>query len=129
MKNNKSHPAYNVQERFGNIKVIDFDTHGNLSGLLNILRKDFNIDKITIQTNGTFNATWVRDSLINEVSIVIAPMLIGGSDTQSLIGGESLHTFEDLTKIKALELIECNQLDNSFLHLRYTVIHPTLIEK
>jgi len=56
-------------------------------------------------------------------------MLIGGKDTQSLIGGESLHSFEDLNKVKALELIECTQLENSFLHVRYRVLHPTVIER
>lgn len=54
-------------------------------------KKEFGIERITIQTGGTLNAELLRLGLINEVSIVVAPALIGGKNTQSLIGGESFH--------------------------------------
>lgn len=126
--NNSGHPAYRIQDKFPNIEIIDFDTRNNPKGLLNKLYQHYGMERLTIQTGGTFNTTWIREGLIDEVSIVIAPMLVGGRDTQSLIGGESLHSFEDLAKVKALKLLECNQLKNSYLHVKYKVLHPTVLE-
>ena len=52
---------------------------------------------------------------------MVAPCLIGGRDTMSLISGESLVTDEDLKGIKSLELMEANVLKDSYLELRYRV--------
>ena len=82
-----------------------------------------NIDRITIQSGGTMNSILIREGLIDELSVVISPALIGGNKTSSLVDGESLRTDKDLSKIKALELIDCKKLDNSYLHLRYRVIN------
>ncbi|MFZ2189280.1 MAG: dihydrofolate reductase family protein, partial [Candidatus Magasanikiibacteriota bacterium] len=71
----------------------------------------------------------LRARLIDEVSIVIAPCLIGGTNTASLMGGESLHSEDDLLKIKSLELIEAKTLTNSYIHLRYKVLNDTKIDK
>ncbi|HSW88624.1 MAG TPA: dihydrofolate reductase family protein, partial [Candidatus Saccharimonadales bacterium] len=92
-------------------------------------KEEFGIEKITIQTGGTLNAELLRLGLIDKVSIVVAPCLIGGRNTQSLIGGESLHTEEDLKKIKALKFIKCDILKNSYLHVQYEVINQTSIDK
>ena len=70
----------------------------------------------------------MRLGLIDRVSIVVAPCLIGGRDTQSLIGGESFHREEDLRNIKTLKLIENSTLKNSYVHLVYEVINETIIE-
>jgi riboflavin biosynthesis pyrimidine reductase len=35
---------------------------------------------MTIQSGGTLNAKWVRLGLVDEVSVVIAPLLVGGKD-------------------------------------------------
>ena len=78
---------------------------------------------MTIQTGGTLNAILLRAGLIDHLSIVIAPALIGGKDTATLIDGESLHSPKELSKIKALKLIKCDTLENSYLHLQYDVIN------
>lgn len=92
------------------------------------MKEEFDVERITIQTGGTLNAVLLRLGLIDTVSIVVAPCLIGGKDTQSLIGGASLHREEDLEKIKALKLTRCNVLKNSYLHIQYDVINETRIE-
>lgn len=91
-------------------------------------KEEFGINRITIQTGGTLNVHFLRLGLIDQVSIVIAPALIGGSNTQSLIGGESLHNEIDLKNIKALKLIKRETLKNSYIHLVYKVINETSVE-
>ena len=92
------------------------------------MKEQYHAEKITIQSGGTLNSAWIREGLIDKVSIVIAPCLIGGKDTQSLLGGESLHTEADLKKIKTLKLIKCDVLENSYLHVQYNVVNETKIE-
>lgn len=118
---NKKHPAFTVQKFHDNIVPILFEKGINLKELLTQLKVQFGVKRITIQSGGTLNAYWVREGLIDRVKIVVAPCLIGGSDTQSLIGGESLHTEEDLKKIKSLELISIKKLKYSYLEVVYKV--------
>lgn len=117
---NKHHVAFKVKEKYPNIEVI-YEKEINLSSLLTKLKKDYGIKRITIQSGGTLNSYWVREGLIDRVKIVIAPCLIGGSSTQSLIGGESLHTEKDLKKIKPLEMVSVRKLKHSYLEVLYKV--------
>ncbi len=125
---NKDHPAYKVKHTFSNIEVIQYDNQVDLSDLMSKMKNQFGVKRITIQSGGTLNAEWIRKGLIDNVSIVIAPCLIGGTNTQSLVGGESLHSEEDLKLIKTLKLVKNETLKNSYIHLKYEVINHTKIQ-
>lgn len=56
------------------------------------------------------------------VELVVAPVLIGGKDTATLIDGQSLHSESELSELGVLKLIECKVLEDSYLRLRYKVI-------
>lgn len=84
--------------------------------------KKYGAKAITIQSGGTLNGKFLRDNLIDYVNIVIAPLLVGGKDTSTLIDGESIISSKELGKLKALKLIECKQLDDSYIQLKYKVI-------
>lgn len=120
---NKDHPAFLVQNSHKNTIPILFEKKINLQELLAQLKDRYGIKRLTIQSGGTLNAMWVREGLIDRVKIVIAPCLIGGSNTQSLIGGESLKTEEDLGKIKPLELVSVKKLKHSYLEVVYKVLN------
>ena len=81
----------------------------------------YNAERLTIQSGGNLNGLFLRNNLIDYVNIVIAPLLVGGKDVSTLIDGESISSLKELDKLKALELIECKQLDNSYIQLRYKV--------
>ena len=57
------------------------------------------------------------------VDIVVAPVLIGGRDTSTLIDGRSLLSQSELPALGVLKLRECVVLEDSYLRLRYQVIH------
>jgi len=118
---NENHPAITMQVE--NLEVISYKDKVNFKSLFMKFKSDFGIDKITIQTGGTLNSILLRQGLIDHISIVLAPCLVGGKDTSSLIDGESLHSKQDLINIKPLKLISCEQLDNSYLHLKYDVLN------
>lgn len=123
---NKNHPAFLIKEK--NIEIIFYEKEIDFTNLFFKLKTDYHIDRITIQSGGTLNAQFIRLGLIDEVSIVIAPCLIGGFKTQSLIGGESFHSQKDLQKIKALKLKECKVLKNSYIHVLYEIVNDTYLE-
>ena len=68
------------------------------------------------------NGDFLKENLIDYVNIVIAPLLVGGENTTTLIDGKSISKEEELNKLKALELLECNVLKDSYIQLKYKVL-------
>lgn len=124
----RSHSAFELQEQYPTMHILFYENRINFVDLFHRFKEEFNIERVTIQTGGTLNAEFLRLGLIDYISVVIAPCLIGGKNTQSLIGGESLHIQEDLKHVKALKLTKCDVLNNSYLHLQYEVINNTVVK-
>ncbi len=120
---NRDHPAYKLRNKYKNIEIVEYTNNVNFADLLSRMKNKYNAEKITLQSGGSLNAQWLRLGLVDHVSIVIAPCMIGGTNTQSLVGGESLHNQGDLMKIKALKLVKCEVLKNSYIHVYYDVIN------
>lgn len=117
---NKNHPVYDIKDKYNNIDVLYYDNL-DLTMLMEDLYLKYNVENLTIQSGGSLNGLFLRSNLIDYVNIVVAPLLVGGKDTPTLIDGESISNEEDLYKLKALELIECKQLNDSFIQLKYKV--------
>src|SRR3989338_1827407 len=118
---NTSHPAFQAKEKHPNIEIISYDTQIDFSDLFKRLRTDYKADRLTIQSGGTLNSVLLREGLIDRVLLVVAPALIGGRNTSTLIDGESLHSPDELNKIRALELVQATALKDSYLLLEYKV--------
>jgi 2,5-diamino-6-(ribosylamino)-4(3H)-pyrimidinone 5'-phosphate reductase len=125
---NKDHPVYQVADQLGNVVVMKYDGQVNLKDLFETLKREWGINRVTIQTGGTMNAAFLRQGLVDHVSLVVAPLLVGGKDTSTLVDGESLHTVEELAKVRALKLVKCNVIKDSYIHLTYDVVPETRIE-
>ncbi len=69
------------------------------------------------------NTELMRSGLINFVSLVVAPVMVGGHNTASLLGGASLESDNDLMLLKPLELVDVDKLNSSYLHVRYKVLN------
>jgi len=124
LTSNKNHPAFEYENE-ENLKIMYYENGINFVDCFYQLKYKYNISNLTIQTGGTLNSILLREKLIDKISIVIAPALIGGKDTSTLIDGVSLQTFEDIKKIKALKLIENKTLNDSYINLKYEVINET----
>lgn len=116
---NAVHPAFHVQEK--NLHII-YQNQLSLSDALAKLKAEFGCERITIQSGGTVNSLFLREKLFDYVDIVVAPVLIGGKDTSTLIDGQSLMSKSELSRLGVLKLQECLVLENSYLRLRYKVI-------
>ncbi len=119
---NKNHPAFKFKN-VDNLRTIHYPDKIDLPDLFRRFKKEYGIKRITIQSGGTLNAELIRQGLIDKVSIVIAPLLVGGEDTPTIMDGESLRSLDDLSKIKPLKLVSITKLKKSYLHLKYDVLN------
>ncbi len=118
---NKNHPAFKLKDK--NLKIIFYNNTIDFTELFEKLKNEYAIEKVTIQSGSLMNSILIREKLIDRVSLVIAPALIGGKDTPSLVGGASLGTDKDLEKVRALKLVKSETLKSSYIHLVYEVIN------
>ena len=116
---NASHPAFGVKQE--NLHIIRQEKT-NLRDALARLKKEFGCERLTVQSGGTVNGLFLREKLFDYADVVVAPALIGGKDTSTLIDGPSLTSREELSKLGVLQLQECTVLKDSYIRLRYKVI-------
>ena len=116
---NPRHPAFAVQAE--NLHIL-FQDQFSLGDALARLKSDFGCQRLTVQSGGTVNGIFLREKLLDYVDLVVAPVLIGGKDTPTLIDGPSLTSPDQLPALSALRLLECTPLKESYLRLRYQVL-------
>ena len=116
---NRRHPAFEVKE--DNLHII-LQEKTDLRGALVRLKQEFGCERITIQSGGTVNSLFLREKLFDYVDLVVAPVLIGGKDTSSLIDGVSMTGRQELSGLGVLKLENCTVLEDSYIRLRYKVI-------
>ena len=116
---NPEHPAFRVDAE--NLHIL-YQEQPSLSEALERLKKECGCERLTVQSGGTVNGLFLREKLLDYVDIVVAPVLIGGKDTPTLIDGRSLAAENELSRLGVLRLIECTALKDSYLRLRYEVV-------
>lgn len=116
---NRNHPAFSVN---GNNLHILYQERLSLTDALIQLKEQFGCERLTVQSGGTVNSFFLREKLFDFVDIVVAPVLIGGKDTATLIDGQSLRGRDELGQLGVLSLTEVCALQDSYVRLRYRVI-------
>jgi len=118
---NSNHPAF--KSNLSNLKIVKYENEIDFVDLFSKLKEEFGAERITVQSGGTLNSVLLRNNLIDKISIVLAPCLIGGKDTSTLVDGKSIISEEDLKLIKALKLEKVDVLKDSYLNVQYSVIN------
>jgi len=126
--NNSSHPAYAARSSHDNVEIIFYPQEIDLSDLLVKVKQTYSIDHLIIESGGTLNAAFVRQGLVDHVLIIVAPLLVGGRATSSLVDGRSLRSDDELADLKALKLVRCEALEHSYIRLEYDVINETKLD-
>lgn len=116
---NRNHPGFLSKE--SNLEIILYKDKINYTDLFDKLNNKYGMKRVTVQSGGSLNAILLRAGLIDKISVVIAPLIVGGKDTSTLVDGESLSSLKDLNEIVPLELISVTKLKKSYLHLQYKV--------
>ncbi len=116
---NRDHPAFGVNEE--NLHIL-FQERISLGEALKQLRDQFGCERLTVQSGGTVNGMFLREKLLDYVDVIVAPVLIGGKDTATLVDGPSLRGRDELSALGVLRLIDACALQDSYVRLRYQVI-------
>lgn len=116
---NKDHPCFSSNEE--NLEIILYKDKIDFINLFDKLGSKYGMKRITVQSGGSVNAVLLRAGLIDKISVVIAPLIVGGEDVATLVDGESINSLKDLNRIVPLELISVTKLKKSYIHLQYKV--------
>lgn len=116
---NRNHPAFSVEE--DNLHII-YQEELSLEDALCTLKNEYGCERITIQSGGTINGSFLRGKLFDFVDIVVAPVLVGGKETSTLIDGKSIADVSGLGDLGVLKLESCEPLEDSYIRLKYRVI-------
>lgn len=88
----------------------------NLRGVLGRLRAEFGIKRLLLEGGGRINGTMLKAGLIDELSLLIAPVADGSNGTPTLFdSGEGSRTPD------SLKLLSCKALAGGVVWLRYKV--------
>ncbi len=79
--------------------IITGETRVNLSNLLQKLKK-LGINTLMLEGGSTLNFSMITLGLVDEIRICIAPMIVGGKDAITLVGGKGFDYMGDSKKLK-----------------------------
>ncbi len=88
----------------------------NLGRVLQKLRKEFGIRKLLLEGGGIINGSFLAADLIDELSILVAPVADGGIGTPALFDVK-----KGRTRSRALKLTSMEKLKGGVVWLRYKV--------
>jgi 2,5-diamino-6-(ribosylamino)-4(3H)-pyrimidinone 5'-phosphate reductase len=77
------------------------------------------IEKLMLEGGATLNFSMIRSGLIDEISICVAPMVVGGANAKTFFDGDGFNTMDEAVK---LELIDYYPLGKDFI-LNYKVLN------
>ena len=103
-------------------KGVKFYFSGNkrvdLKALMSYLHEE-GIEKLMLEGGSTLNFSMIKAGLIDEISICVAPMIVGGANAKTFFDGEGFDLMDDGVK---LELTDSYSLDKDLI-LHYKVLN------
>jgi 2,5-diamino-6-(ribosylamino)-4(3H)-pyrimidinone 5'-phosphate reductase len=99
--------------------VISGDDRVDLRGALQELNRQYGVKVIRVDSGGTLNGVLLRAGLVDEVSVLIHPSLVGGSTPRTLFRATDLTSPGGVIRLK---LSHCEQLSGDVVWLRYDVL-------
>jgi 2,5-diamino-6-(ribosylamino)-4(3H)-pyrimidinone 5'-phosphate reductase len=100
--------------------LIGGQEHADLEGALHKLYALLGVRAIRLWGGGTLNGVMLRDGLIDEIHLVLQPMLLGGCRTPTLADCNDLLPDQQPA---VLQLVSAQAQDNGYVWLHYKVIN------
>src|SRR5690606_20159474 len=93
------------------VMVIDQDPEKqgrvDLKKLFDYLERD-GISKILVEGGGEINWSLIKNNLFDELIVTISPLIIGGKNAISMVGGKGYDTINECAKIKLTKVQKKN---------------------
>lgn len=96
--------------------IITGDEHVDLRAALMELSSRYGVKTVRVDSGGTLNGVLLRAGLVNEVSILVHPQVIGGRSPSSAFIADDLGDDEQVSEA---ELMSVDKLDGGLVWLRY----------
>jgi riboflavin biosynthesis pyrimidine reductase len=93
---------------FGGKKAVD------LRRVLEKLRREFGIERLLLEGGGSINGSFLAADLIDELSVLVAPIADGGMGTPTLFDAR-----EGNGPMRHMKLLSCEKRGNELVWLRY----------
>jgi riboflavin biosynthesis pyrimidine reductase len=108
------HPVTKIKSRPRNLSVITQPRFDRANLLHRLVKR--NVTKVTIQSSGRLNAKWINEGLVDFLTIIIYPILVGTSGTPIL-------TNPKLSVVRPLRLIDSKPFNFNYIALNYEVLN------
>ena len=100
--------------------IVAGDDKVDLRLALEELNRRFNVQSIRVDSGGTLNGALIREGLVDEVSVLVLPVLVGGRSPKSLFIADDLHGPDEAID---LEMMSMEKVKGDAVWLRYKVRH------
>jgi 2,5-diamino-6-(ribosylamino)-4(3H)-pyrimidinone 5'-phosphate reductase len=94
------------------------EDHVDYKAALEELNSRYGVKVVRVDSGGTLNGVLLRAGLVNEVSLLIHPYLVGGTSPRSMFRAPDLVVSSGVIN---LQLIHFEQLAENLIWLRYEV--------
>ena len=91
----------------------------DLAAALEELNSRFGVQSVRVDSGGILNGALLRAGLVDEVSVLIDPCLVGGTSARAWFVTPDLASPEGITRLR---LIHCEQVKDNIVWLKYEVI-------
>jgi 2,5-diamino-6-(ribosylamino)-4(3H)-pyrimidinone 5'-phosphate reductase len=98
--------------------ILAGDEKVDLRGALEILNNKYGVETVRVDSGGTLNGVLLREGLVTDLSVLIAPTAIGGTTPQSIYRAEDLVSIDQAVK---LELVHLEKMKDGYVWLKYKV--------
>ncbi|MBI2868241.1 MAG: RibD family protein [Chloroflexi bacterium] len=99
--------------------IVEGDDRVDLGKALERLNADYGVKRVRVDSGGTLNGVLLRAGLVNEVSVLVHPCLVGGVTPQSLFRAPDLTSAAGVINLKLTNL---EKLKDGIVWLRYEVV-------
>lgn len=94
------------------------DVKVDLREALDALNTEYGINSVRVDSGGVLNGALLRAGLVDEVSVLITPALVGGTTPKSMFSAPDLESDQDVI---SLILNGAKELEDGFVWLRYDI--------
>jgi 2,5-diamino-6-(ribosylamino)-4(3H)-pyrimidinone 5'-phosphate reductase len=105
-------------ERMGVEYLVAGEERVDLRAALEALCDEYGVETVQVDSGGTLAGALLRAGLVDEVSLIVAPVLIGGTSPRSIYRAPDLESAEGAIR---LALIEARVVDGGHVWLRYAI--------
>ena len=106
-------------DKLGVEYIVAGDDHVDMRAALEELNSRYGITVVRADCGGTLNGVLLREGLVDEVSLLLSPCLVGGVELRSMFIAPELTSAEDVIDLRLKRL---EKLDGGVVWLLYEVV-------